>query len=330
MVQKVSPAKVSVVMPIYNTRQYLAETLECIKYQTLQDIEVVFVDDGSTDGSDDIVRRFAETDSRYKFVSQPNKGAASARNAGLRIAAGEYLSILDSDDVFEKDMLEKSYFYAAGRRADIVVFRADQFLDQGRCFKWTPWTAKSAQLPASDIFSFQDVFPNRFQAIQGWTWDKLFRRRFIQRHGIMFQEQKLYNDMMFTFSAYLKAGRIAFLDEVLIHQRKRGGGSLSDEGSKEWSSLFSALSLLQERMAEYGFLPRFEKDFINYVIRMVLYHLSLCSPSQKKLFLRQVLEVWDSHFGIFGRDESFYDPVSNMGALRCSLYEQFGSSESDR
>lgn len=321
---------VSVIMPIYNTRKYLSETLNCLRSQTLKELEIIFVDDGSTDGSDDIVRRFVETDSRYKMITQPNRGAASARNAGLAVASGEYLSVLDSDDLFEDDMLEKSYFYAASRRADLVVFRADQFIDEERRFKQTSWTVKARQLPASDAFSFRDVFPNRFRAMQGWTWDKLFRREFVSRNGIAFQEQRLYNDILFTFSAYLRAGRIVFLDDILVHQRKRGGGSLSDEGSGEWGSLFSALSALKGQMIACDQYAYFERDFVNYVIWMVLYHLSLCSPSQKKLFLRQVLEVWDSHFGIFGRDESFYDPVSNMGALRCSLYEQFGSSESDR
>lgn len=314
-------AKISVILPVYNTRKYLHRTLNSLVTQTLKDIEIICVNDGSTDGSLNVLEAYAKKDPRFIVLSQENKGASAARNLGLSMAKGEYLSILDSDDIFRPDMLEKSYYAAKGARADLVVFRANQFIEQESKYKLTDWTVKSNQIPAKMSFSVEEVLGNKFFAIQGWTWDKLFSHDFVKCNKIKFQEQRLYNDMLFTFSVYLKAKRIVFLNELLITQRKRGGGSLSDEGSKEWESLFQALLALRQVLTSKDDCAEFEQDFTNYVIRMILYHLSICSDDQKPIFLTQIRDCWDDEFTLFGRERSYYKPLSNIATLSCYFSE---------
>ena len=99
-------AKVSVILPVYNAGKYLHQCMDSIVNQTLKDIEIICVDDGSSDNSLEILRQYAEKDERVKVIAQANGGAGAARNNGLRAATGEYLSFLDSDDFFELDMLE--------------------------------------------------------------------------------------------------------------------------------------------------------------------------------------------------------------------------------
>ena len=101
--------KISVIIPVYNGETYLAQCLDSIIGQTLKEIEIICVNDGSKDRTQQILEKYAEKDSRIQIISQENGGAGAARNAGLRIARGEYLSILDGDDFFEPDMLEKAY-----------------------------------------------------------------------------------------------------------------------------------------------------------------------------------------------------------------------------
>ena len=113
--------KVSVIIPVYNTEPYLRECLDSVINQTLRDIEIICVDDGSTDGSLAILREYQEKDSRVSVYMQPNLNAGAARNHGLRYAKGEYLSFLDSDDFFERNMLETAYEYAKRQNAEICI-----------------------------------------------------------------------------------------------------------------------------------------------------------------------------------------------------------------
>lgn len=106
--------KVSVVIPVYNVADYLSECLNSILNQTLEDIEVICVDDGSTDGSLDILRHYEEHDMRLQVLTQKHMTAGAARNTGLDRARGEYVIFLDADDFFAPDMLEKTYARAGG------------------------------------------------------------------------------------------------------------------------------------------------------------------------------------------------------------------------
>ena len=118
--------KVSVILPVYNVEKYLKQCMDSIVNQTLKDIEIICVDDGSTDASLSILKEYEKEDDRVKVICQQNAGAGAARNNGLSIATGEYLSFLDSDDFFSLDMLEKSYAEAKKEDADLIVFRSDQ------------------------------------------------------------------------------------------------------------------------------------------------------------------------------------------------------------
>lgn len=113
--------KVSVIVPVYNVQEYLGKCLSSLTAQTLKDIEIICVDDGSTDDSLAILKRFAKKDKRVKILTQNNQYAGVARNAGLKVAKGEFLSFLDADDFFETDMLEEMYNNAKDNEADIVV-----------------------------------------------------------------------------------------------------------------------------------------------------------------------------------------------------------------
>ena len=116
--------KVSVIIPVYNVEQYLNQCLDSVINQTLKDIEIICVDDGSTDNSFKMLEEYAQKDNRIKVIHQKNKGAAAARNEGLYIAQGKYLSFLDSDDFFEIDMLEQMYNCAEKYNTDIVVCKS--------------------------------------------------------------------------------------------------------------------------------------------------------------------------------------------------------------
>ena len=158
--------KVSVIVPVYNAENFLKDSIERILSQTLTDIEIVFVDDGSTDNSLKILREIK--DERVKVLTQKNINAGAARNRGLELATGEYLSFLDADDLFDKEMLEKAYESAKATDAQIILFGADNYNQVEDKFE-----------PIDGGITDSD---NIFLKMKGWTWDKLFKTSFIKKN----------------------------------------------------------------------------------------------------------------------------------------------------
>ena len=120
--------KVSIIIPVYNAEKYLGKCLESLLSQTLQEMEIICVDDGSSDSSPEILKRFQERDGRVRILTQENQYAGAARNNGMKEAQGEYLLFLDADDFFENTLLEKVYNQGKKMEADIVLFGAKQYL----------------------------------------------------------------------------------------------------------------------------------------------------------------------------------------------------------
>lgn len=212
---------VSVIIPVYNAEKYLRECLDSVVNQTLRDIEIICVDDGSTDSSPAVLAEYASRDSRVRVLTQENRYAGAARNAGMKIARGDYLSFLDADDVFDPDMLRKMFLDADARDADVVICRADRFSDSLEARTPVPWTVRPELLdvPATTVFSYKNFCRDAFTFCIGWTWDKLFSRRFIEEQGLSFSETRSTNDAYFTFLAVIFARRISFVDRVFVHQR---------------------------------------------------------------------------------------------------------------
>lgn len=144
---------VSIIMPVYNAERYLKETLDSVVRQSFQKLEIILVDDGSTDSSLTILKDYEIADSRVHVFHQSNKGAGAARNLGMRHATGKYLLFLDCDDLFELDMVEKMYVTAEEREVDVLVCRSDHFDDTSGTSENCPWTIKSELLPPAQFKS---------------------------------------------------------------------------------------------------------------------------------------------------------------------------------
>lgn len=195
--------KVSVIIAVYNVEKYLRQCMDSVVNQTLHDIEIICVDDGSTDNSLSILKDYQIKDARVKIYAQQNKGAGAARNLGLQYAAGAYLAFLDADDFFELDMLEKAYAAIRAAQAQIVVFRSDQYREDLGKFVQVNWTIRQDELPPYRPINCRNMNGNVFKVFVGWAWDKLFEKKYIDEHQFWFQEQRTSNDMLFVFSQLL-------------------------------------------------------------------------------------------------------------------------------
>ena len=298
--------KVSVIIPVYNVENYLRQCIDSICAQTLSEIEIICVDDGSIDHSLDILKEYAEKDSRIKILQQKNGGAGSARNSGLRVARGEYLSFLDSDDFFEPDMLEKAYECIEKYQADFVVFGSDQYHMDSKEYIRNPWVLRVKDIPPYMPFKHRELTDNVFKTFVGWAWDKLYRRSFVEEKHLWFQEQRTTNDLLFVFSALVLAKRIAVVDKVLAHQRRGSGDSLSVTREKSWHCFYDALLALRKRLQDEDIYWELEQDYINYALHFSLWNLrTLAEPTKQKLRAR-LKDEWFGELGIVGRSKEYF------------------------
>lgn len=228
---------ISIIVPLYNTEKYLRQCLDSILCQTFEDIEVILVDDGSMDESPGICDAYALADSRVKVIHKTNGGLVSARKAGLKAAAGEYIGYVDSDDWIEPDMYEKLWMALIGENADIAMcgryedtsdssrkvchgFPTGRYDKQGLNEKIYP------DMIVNGAFFEWGIFPS--------VWDKLFRRECLERFQMAVDERlTMGEDAVCTYPALLHAESIFILDKCLYHYRQSSTSMVRQTGEVE-------------------------------------------------------------------------------------------------
>ena len=265
--------KVSVIVAVYNSEKYLRECLDSIIGQALHDIEIICVNDGSTDDSLSVLNEYAAKDSRITIISKENEGlgGASARNLGLEMARGEYIGILDSDDFFEFDMLEKMVSRAEETVADIVVCGGFEYDSRNGHRTRVPSILNEKVIPEEAVFSYKDCPKDIFQLSQGMAWNKLYRREFLEKHDIRFQSIKYTDDAYFTFSYMVLAEKIAVINEPFIYYRIMSGSSQSDGLADYPESAYLPYVKLKESLINWGIYEEVKQSFVNCVTSFMRY-----------------------------------------------------------
>lgn len=253
---------ISIVVPVFNTEQYLLQCLECLAAQTMEEIEVICVDDGSTDASSSILDDFACGDARFKVYHQPNRGVSSARNKGLAVAQGTYVLFVDSDDYISRDSCERLLAAAESERADIVVFGGETFPPVGwidRCLQSEDSVYKGDGYAA--LFRGNGAYP--------LMCNKMYRKRFLEEHDLRFNERlKLGEDNAFQFCAFPYASSVVFCSDKLYHYRcSRSGSALdtyyTDLEKKIWLH-FSIVEYVVSQWKERKLLFGHERDILRW------------------------------------------------------------------
>ena len=316
--------KISIIMPVYNKEKYLKECLDSVLRQTFQDIEIICVDDGSTDSSPEMLKGYAEKDSRIRFLRQKNQGAGPARNYGFSLAAGEYVIFLDSDDIFEEKLLEKLFERIEETDSDVVVCRSDRYNQKTKKTVSCSWTIQKDLLPNEGPFPSTAVKKDFFMAFVWWPWDKLYRKAFIEKLGIQYQNLRTTNDLFFVAASMLKANKISIINDVLVHHRVGMGSSLSVTREKSWSCFYKALLHLREYMKKEKLYGRFEQDFINYSLHFSLWNLETLHGYSYFLLYNALRNEWYHELGITEKPAEYFYNANNYAMMHYILQTDLG------
>lgn len=264
-----SMPKVSVVVPVYNVERYLRQCLDSILGQTLRDIEVVCVDDGSTDGSLAILREYAAMDDRVTVIEQRNQFAGVARNAGKAIARGKYLVFWDSDDYFDLTALEKMYDQIEKDEADICVCGNRRFYDNLQVEVPVGDSIMKSRIPGQCPFNRKDNPDYILNFTVVAPWSKMFRKSFVDELGLDFQPVRNGNDIYFVANALCLANRITLVKEHLVtYRRDRTDSLVNTLSSSPYSSLLQWIAV-RENLLEHGALP--ERSFANKALQSIVF-----------------------------------------------------------
>lgn len=291
-------AQVSVVIPVYNIVLHLRQCLDSICSQTLEDLEIICVDDGSTDGSLDILREYEKKDSRFRVLTQANAGPGAARNNGLTYATGEYLIFLDSDDWFEPDFLSSMTDRARSCGADVTVCRSVSFDSASGQELPSEWMLNTDCIP-DDTFAPEECAGHILQFAHGWPWDKLYRRDFVLKHGFQFPSLRNSQDLVFVFPSLLRAEKITVVEQTLIHHRFNRKTSVSNTRIEHLHAPYEAVCMLKSYMDEHGLWETYENSYLNWVAGFLIWHVSSLAPGDmRKRAVACLRDQWFPALGI--------------------------------
>lgn len=285
--------KVSVIIPVYNVEKYLRECLDSVVGQTLREIEIICVDDGSTDSSLDILKEYAAKDKRISVLRQENLHAGVARNAGLTVAKGEYLSFLDSDDFFELNMLKEMYQKAKDNKADICVCGADRY-DKGR-FKNLNFNTFYKGIKEGCFFCDEPKITDRiFQCFQGVPWDKMILHTLLNKLRIRFSSIHHHNDTALIYSSLAGAKNIVYNDKNLVHWRFRENSICHIKGIDN-NCFAISLRDLYNNLHKINCYNKVKRSFINYIISLSVHVYNGASSTDKKAIEKLMCQIYDEY-----------------------------------
>lgn len=272
--------KVSVIVPIYNVEKYLEKCINSLLSQTLKDIQIILVNDGSKDNSGNIAKEYEKNNKdRVIYVEKANGGLSDARNYGLKYATGNFIAFLDSDDYIEKNAYEEMYNKAIEEDADYV--ECDfiwEFPNKTRVDKQYPYKNKK------EMLSFVRVV----------AWNKLIKRQLITDNNLEFPKGLRYEDVEFTYKLIPFINKFAYIDKPFIHYVQREG-SIANVQNERTAEIFTVLDNVIEFYKENNIYEEYRNELeYNYARYLLCSSLKrMCKIKDKTIREKLLTESWE-------------------------------------
>lgn len=263
--------KVSVIIPVYNVEKYLRQCLDSVVNQTLTDIEIICVDDCSTDNSLSILKEYAEKDSRIKIIEQKeNQGQGVARNDALKVATGEYVGFVDSDDWIELNAFQTLYDYAKANDAQVVHFNFVEYNEHSGKYKKNAFAESFKKKFHYDLLTYKkyskDIVKKELFTFIGYVCNRISKREFLAENRIRFATTKTLEDIFFAIGVILSAKDIYFLDEYLYYYRIRQNSTINSRDGKNEEYAYENIKQLKSYLEEYHLFDKYQQEYRDYCV----------------------------------------------------------------
>lgn len=323
----VNMVKVSVIIPVYNVERYLEECLESIINQSLRDIEIICIDDGSEDNSLSILESYAKLDNRIKIISQENQGLGAARNVGLDNSTGDYIYFIDSDDFLELYALEELYDIAEEKSLDFALFKMINYDDESKEF----YTIPDYEMPEIKNSFGDNVFSN--DELGDLIFDmavsavcKLYNRDFINTIGARFPEGLIFEDNVFFYEMLFNAKRIYFVDRH-YYNRRRHKKSITGSANIKFSDTLSIHNLIFETFKKYGHFDTYKKKLFNLKVYFAHTRFKQVKTEVKPLFFEKVKKDFEEMVEEYGYENIRNNLEKDNQSIFRSAINSRGSEE---
>lgn len=294
--------KVSVLIPVYNVEQYLTQCLDSLLAQTLQDIEFICINDGSTDDSLRILQEYAARDFRFKILNQKNGGYGKAMNAGLRAASGEYIGIVESDDFAEKDMFENLYDIALKKQADIVKSNFTSEKKSG-----SQWIQSQQGISYYEVLVPRRTGQKMFFCTPS-IWSAIYKKVFLERYHIRFHETPgaSYQDVSFFVETMVCADRVVLVPQGYLHYRMDNENS-SVHSKEKVNCIFDEFEEIQHFLVKY---PQFQQEMKPILSGLKGLHYignyRRIGQEYKKMFLDRMADEFQQEAAVACFEQTFW------------------------
>lgn len=297
--------KISVIVPVFNSEKYLKNCLDSIVNQTLKDIEIILIDDGSTDNSLEIIKQYSSLYNNIKYCSKKNEGQAIARNLGINMATGEFIAFVDSDDYIETNMFETLYNNAILNESDIVV------CDYVEEYKNKILNKKSLYIKADNLKMSYIV------SVAG-PCSKIIKTNILKENNLKFLENNIYEDLAIIPSLALYAGKITYCEEVFYHYVIRENSTMQQTNyNKKLESIFNVMDFLSNQFEGTNFSEELEFLYINHLLYAGCGRFLKYKNTQN--MINKIIDIMNSKYPLWKKNK-YFNSQSSIYKLTCKIF----------
>lgn len=287
-------AKVSVIVPVYNVEAYLGKCIDSCLNQTLYDIEIICVDDGSTDNSGKILDEYATVDPRIQVVHKQNGGLSSARNAGLAKATGEWIMFLDSDDYLRRNACERIWTESLEEKTDIIVFGTDIFPiypEVSNWYKTVLYTRTHRHNKFDPDFFFADD-----SGAKPFVWRQAFSHEILTKTKIKFHEEMRFGeDLMFQFEIFPMAKNFSFIADRLYNYRWIREGSLMSKADSnleyKMEQHVEMVNIITTYWNKHGLIKKYGTQYLIWLLEFMVPDFCRMKLKNKAILAKKLREI---------------------------------------
>lgn len=264
--------KISVLIPVYNAKDFLYDSIPSLLNQTFTDIELICVNDGSKDNSLEILNKFSKEDNRVKVIDKENGGCGSARNMALSEANGEYVYFFDPDDKLEENALELAYESAVNNDSDLVIFKANSFDKNGMINKTIFFNY--TDIKKEDYGNVPSEIIKPYALKRGYApWSKLYKKEFLDAYDdFKFDLGLAFDDVPFHVKSILRSKNVSYINKVLYHYRVDNANSVNSTSSNGYD-IFKIMDIVEDILKQENYFDDLKKDFYKFKVSHILIYI---------------------------------------------------------